>query len=54
MKEYLKSGLRQELSTLNKREQDVLSQIFGLVDGKARKLEEVGMRYNVTRENKTN
>ena len=38
------------LNTLNERERDVLRLRFGLVDGKARTLEEVGSQFNVTRE----
>lgn len=38
------------LSELNDREQDVVRMRFGLVDGRARTLEEVGREFGVTRE----
>ena len=38
------------LDTLNEREQRVLRLRFGLDDGKARTLEEVGREFGVTRE----
>ena len=38
------------LSELNEREQEVVRMRFGLVDGKARTLEEVGREFGVTRE----
>ena len=48
-------GLTQEqlaeaMSSLTEREQMVLALRFGLVDGKSRTLEDVGKRFNVTRE----
>lgn len=46
----LKEQLNEVLDTLNERERDVLKLRFGLVDGKARTLEEVGSQFNVTRE----
>ena len=46
----LKEQLEEVLDTLADREKDVLKLRFGLVDGKARTLEEVGSRFNVTRE----
>ena len=46
----LKEQLNEVLNTLNERERDVLRLRFGLVDGKARTLEEVGSQFNVTRE----
>ena len=46
----LKEQLNEVLNTLNERERDVLRLRFGLVDGKARTLEEVGSQLNVTRE----
>ncbi len=46
----LKEQLNEVLNTLNERERDVLKLRFGLVDGKARTLEEVGSQFNVTRE----
>ena len=38
------------LGQLNKREQEVLVLRFGLEDGQAHTLEEVGQRFGVTRE----
>ena len=46
----LKEQLVEVLSTLTDREQKVLSLRFGLDDGRARTLEEVGKEFNVTRE----
>ncbi len=46
----LKEQLREVLSTLTEREQKVLRLRFGLDDGRARTLEEVGKEFNVTRE----
>ena len=46
----LKEQLLEVLSTLTEREQRVLRLRFGLDDGKARTLEEVGKEFNVTRE----
>ena len=46
----LKEQLNEVLNTLNEMERDVLRLRFGLVDGKARTLEEVGSQFNVTRE----
>ena len=46
----LKEQLRDVLSTLTEREQKVLRLRFGLDDGRARTLEEVGKEFNVTRE----
>ena len=46
----LKEQLNEVLNTLNERERDVLRLRFGLVDGKARTLEEVGSQFNLTRE----
>ena len=46
----LREQLFDVLSTLTQREQRVLSLRFGLDDGKARTLEEVGKEFNVTRE----
>ena len=48
--EMLKSELANVLSTLTEREEKVLRLRFGLDDGKARTLEEVGKQFNVTRE----
>ena len=46
----LKEQLVEVLSTLTDREQKVLRLRFGLDDGRARTLEEVGKEFNVTRE----
>ncbi len=46
----LKEQLSEVLSTLTEREQKVLRLRFGLDDGRARTLEEVGREFNVTRE----
>ena len=46
----LKEQLGEVLSTLTEREQKVLRLRFGLDDGRARTLEEVGKEFNVTRE----
>jgi len=46
----LKEQLIEVLDTLTPREQKVLKLRFGLEDGKARTLEEVGKRFEVTRE----
>ena len=46
----LKEQLEEVLSTLTEREQKVLRLRFGLDDGRARTLEEVGKEFNVTRE----
>ena len=46
----LKEQLEQVLGTLTEREQKVLTLRFGLEDGRARTLEEVGKEFNVTRE----
>ena len=46
----LKEQLVEVLGTLTEREQKVLRLRFGLDDGRARTLEEVGKEFNVTRE----
>ncbi len=46
----LREQLNEVLSTLTEREQKVLRLRFGLDDGRARTLEEVGKEFNVTRE----
>ncbi len=46
----LKESLVEVLGTLTEREQKVLRLRFGLDDGRARTLEEVGKEFNVTRE----
>ena len=48
--EILKEQIKEVLKTLQKREQEVLELRFGLVDGTCHTLEEVGKRFNVTRE----
>lgn len=46
----LKDKMHEVLTTLTERERKVLIQRFGLVDGKPKTLEEVGIEFNVTRE----
>jgi RNA polymerase primary sigma factor len=46
----LKDRLKEVLTTLTEREQEVLTLRFGLHDGYSRTLEEVGRKFNVTRE----
>ena len=46
----LKEQLNEVLATLTDREAKVLKLRFGLIDGKARTLEEVGQEFDVTRE----
>ena len=46
----LEEQLEEVLGTLTEREQKVLTLRFGLEDGRARTLEEVGKEFNVTRE----
>ena len=46
----LREQLDEVLATLTEREQKVLRLRFGLEDGHARTLEEVGREFNVTRE----
>jgi len=46
----LKDRIQDVLSTLTDREQEVLTLRFGLKDGYSRTLEEVGRKFNVTRE----
>ena len=46
----LREQLRDVLSTLTPREEQVLKLRFGIEDGRARTLEEVGKEFNVTRE----
>lgn len=45
-----KEAIAEVLTTLPIREQDVIEQRFGLKDGIVRTLEQVGIKYNVTRE----
>jgi RNA polymerase primary sigma factor len=49
-RELLKAQLNTVLSELSDRERRVLLLRFGLEDGRARTLEEVGKEFNVTRE----
>ena len=46
----MKEKISDVLLTLTEREQEVLTLRFGLVDGYPRTLEEVGRKFNVTRE----
>ena len=46
----LKDKMNEVLATLTDRERTVLIQRFGLLDGKPKTLEEVGVEFNVTRE----
>ena len=48
--EILKEEIKNVLMTLQEREQEVLELRFGLVDGTSHTLEEVGKKFNVTRE----
>ncbi len=48
--EMLKEEIKSVLSTLQPREQQVLELRFGLIDGTCYTLEEVGKKFNVTRE----
>ncbi|HOP65725.1 MAG TPA: RNA polymerase sigma factor RpoD [Bacilli bacterium] len=48
--EILKEEIKSVLLTLQEREQEVLELRFGLIDGTCHTLEEVGKRFNVTRE----
>ena len=48
--EILKEEIKSVLLTLQEREQEVLELRFGLVDGTCHTLEEVGKKFNVTRE----
>ena len=50
MTNVLKEQLDEVLSTLTEREQKVLRLRFGMSDGRARTLEEVGKEFDVTRE----
>ncbi len=47
---YLKKQINEILGSLSDRERKVLELRFGLRDGVARTLEEVGHEFNVTRE----
>lgn len=46
----LKDKINEVLATLTDRERTVLMERFGLIDGKPKTLEEVGVRFKVTRE----
>ena len=48
--EILKEEIKNVLLTLQEREQEVLELRFGLIDGTSHTLEEVGKKFNVTRE----
>lgn len=48
--QMLKDDMSRLIGTLNSREQAVIRMRFGLDDGKAKTLEEVGQRFSVTRE----
>ncbi len=48
--EILKEEIKSVLLTLQEREQEVLELRFGLIDGTCHTLEEVGKKFNVTRE----
>lgn len=48
--EILKEEIKQVLQSLQPREQEVLELRFGLIDGTCHTLEEVGKKFNVTRE----
>ena len=48
--EILKEEIKSVLMTLQEREQEVLELRFGLIDGTCHTLEDVGKRFNVTRE----
>ena len=48
--EILKEEINEVLQTLQPREQEVLELRFGLIDGTCHTLEDVGKRFNVTRE----
>jgi RNA polymerase primary sigma factor len=49
-KELLRDEMRDVLNALTDREQEVLAMRFGLLDGEAHTLEEVGRHFGVTRE----
>jgi len=50
MRMLIREELEKVLKTLNPREAMVLKMRYGLLDGKAKTLEEVGQYFNVTRE----
>lgn len=47
---FLKDAIAQALSTLEKREKDVITLRYGLADGICHTLEEVGRQFGITRE----
>ncbi|WP_373898236.1 RNA polymerase sigma factor RpoD/SigA [Haloimpatiens sp. FM7315] len=47
---FLKKDIRKMLNTLSPREEEILTQRFGLDEGKPKTLEEIGKEYNLTRE----
>lgn len=49
-KQLLKEKINEVLADLNERERKVIQMRYGLIDGKAQTLEEVGKTFNVTRE----
>ena len=49
-RQMLKEQIQAALGVLSPREREVLEQRYGLVDGKAHTLEEVGREFHVTRE----
>ena len=49
-RQLLKEQIQAALGVLSPREREVLEQRYGLVDGKAHTLEEVGREFHVTRE----
>jgi RNA polymerase primary sigma factor len=50
MEATIKDKMNEVLSTLTDRERTVLIERFGLLDGKPKTLEEVGLCFKVTRE----
>ena len=48
--QMLKDDVSRLICTLNSREQAVIRMRFGLDDGRAKTLEEIGRRFSVTRE----
>ncbi len=46
----LKELMEKALSTLNEKEEEILKLRFGLMDGQEYTLEDIGLKYNVTRE----
>jgi len=50
MKESLSIEVAQSMQLLGDKEKDILSLFFGLGDGQAHSLEEIGDKYDLTRE----